>query len=178
MSDVYLPETSHVVRYIKPRFFNDGEISGEAFQLRKNERDGLSVNWLEYFGDIPKDQQLDNVRRSIGIKIKSTGRFAELAVGKTQQFLKDDSDCEARFVHRPLKANGSQKEDPSPAKSNTGSPPAVGDGPRAVPSGGWYDTGAVHFRINLSCRSGPAHQEMKRGACRSGLPFLPFVRGG
>lgn len=113
MSDVYLPETNHVVRYIKPSLFNNGEISGEAFQLRKDERDGLSVNWLEYFGDIPKDHQLANVRRSIGIDIKSTGRFAELAIGKTQQFLKDDSDCEARFVHRPLKASGSQKEDPS-----------------------------------------------------------------
>ena len=44
-----------------------------------------------------------------------------------------------------LKGGGQAR---GPAPTPIGPPPAVGDGPRAVPNGGWYDTGAVHFRIN------------------------------
>ena len=44
-----------------------------------------------------------------------------------------------------LKGGGQAR---GPAPTPIGSPPAVGDGPRAVPNGGWHDTRAVHFRIN------------------------------
>ena len=43
---------------------------------------------------------------------------------------------------------GGQAQGPAPTK--TGSPPAVGDGPCAVPNGGWHDTRAVHFHTNPS----------------------------
>lgn len=107
-----LLEDNHVVRYIKPRLFNDGEISAEAFQLRENESDGLSVNWLECFEDLTKSEQLDEVRRLIQMRITKKGRFAELLIGKTKQHLAEKLN-EVRFIHKPSPAMDNYKADPS-----------------------------------------------------------------
>lgn len=80
-----LPDADHVVRYA--RFINlldEGTLNCSAFQLRKAES-GLSVNWLECFGDKTKSQQLDEVRRLIRLTMKRSGRLAELNVGQTRK---------------------------------------------------------------------------------------------
>ena len=46
-----LPDDAQVVRYVKPTSrHEDGSVDGAAFRLRSGDN-GLSVNWLECFGD-------------------------------------------------------------------------------------------------------------------------------
>ena len=54
-----------------------------AFLPRKGEK-YLSVNWLEYFGEADLDDAIEQVRevfRSKGYRVKSNGQFAVLEVG-------------------------------------------------------------------------------------------------
>src|SRR5262244_2535831 len=46
-----LPDIDHVLRYIGKKFVNpkDNEIAGNAFLSRPQEKDGPSVNWMEFF---------------------------------------------------------------------------------------------------------------------------------
>lgn len=51
-----LPDDAHVVRYVKPTSrHEDGSVDGSAFCLRSGDN-GLSVNWLECFGDLTRAQ--------------------------------------------------------------------------------------------------------------------------
>ncbi len=57
-----------------------------AFQLRLNE-EYLSVNWLEYFGPVPRSQQISALREVFlgkGRDLGATARFAVLNVGEMQ----------------------------------------------------------------------------------------------
>ena len=46
MTNADLPETDHVVRYVRPSLVRqDGSVRGAAFGLR-NDEVGLSVNWV------------------------------------------------------------------------------------------------------------------------------------
>ena len=63
MNENDLPDDAHVVHYVKPTsIHDDGSVDGSEFCLRPSDK-GLSVNWLEYFSDLTKAQQLDEVRR-------------------------------------------------------------------------------------------------------------------
>ena len=78
-----LPDSAHVVRYIKPTHIVDGNrIIDFAFRLRPQDN-GLSVNWLEWFAGLSKDDQLQEVRRLTRIEMKAGGRLAEFNVGET-----------------------------------------------------------------------------------------------
>ena len=81
-----LPDDAHVVRYVKSSWINDenGSIDGEAFRLRPNDS-GVSVNWLEWFGNFTKAQQLNEVRRLSRLEMRKSGCLAELNVGATKQ---------------------------------------------------------------------------------------------
>lgn len=106
-----LPGDSHVVHYVKPTEIGEGgKIDGSAFRLRKGES-GLSVHWLECFEGL-KPQQLDEVRRLSRLNRNRNGRFAELHVNKTKQYVSDQIDG-VRFVHKPLNADGNYEADPS-----------------------------------------------------------------
>lgn len=55
-----------------------------AFQLRPNEK-YLSVNWIEYFGLVPRNQQISALREVFvdkGRDLGATARFAVLNVGE------------------------------------------------------------------------------------------------
>ena len=107
-----LANKNHVVRYVKPSQFDEDEgVNGSAFQLRQNES-GLSVHWMDYFEDLAKPQQLDEIRRLSRMEIRNNGRFAELNVGTTKQHLKEQL-SDIRFVHKPLNAIGNHEADPS-----------------------------------------------------------------
>lgn len=106
-----LSDENCVVRYVRPGLVrDDGSVDGGAFRLRANE-DGLSVNWLEYFEDQTRLDQLKRIRRLLRITPSRNGLFVELNVGKTKREIR--SYAELRFECRPLKAKGDCPEDPS-----------------------------------------------------------------
>ena len=107
-----LSDSDHVVRYARfTDILDDGTLNCSAFQLRTMES-GLSVNWLEYFGDRTKSQQLDEIRPLIRLTMKKSGRLAELNVGVTKEYVGHRFD-ELRFIHTPLDADENYEADPS-----------------------------------------------------------------
>ena len=112
--DIQLPDESHVVHYVKPSFYSPTEgVDAHEFILRDNEI-GLSVNWLECFGDRTKVEQLDEVRRLLRFRLtmSKNGCLAELNVGFTKKRLSDELDSLC-FINKPLPATNDCEDDPS-----------------------------------------------------------------
>ena len=110
-----LPDEANVVRYIKPTMvFEDGSVDGSEFCLRAHRLDdtGVSVNWLECFGNLSKAEQLDEVRRLSRLDMRKSGRLAELNVGTTKHYIRNEPDA-LRFIHTPLPAEDDYEADPS-----------------------------------------------------------------
>lgn len=118
-----LPGDAHVVRYVKSSWIDDedGSIDGEAFRLKPNES-GLSVNWLEWFGNCNKAQQLNEVRWLSRLEMRKSGCLAELNVGTTNQHVIELTATALHFVHKPLAAEGIYEADSSHSEI-TGLPP-------------------------------------------------------
>lgn len=109
MTNNILPDSAHVVRYAKPSsIFEDGSID---IYLRPNE-DGLSFNWLECFGNIPKEEQLAQVRQASRITLSRNGCLIEWHVGQTREYLLSHS-FPVQFISKPCPATQEHKEDPS-----------------------------------------------------------------
>ena len=116
MTDEDLPESDHIVRYIKPTMVREnGNPDGSSFVLRANRRDesGLSVNWLEVLGS-GRSNQLKVVRELARIQLKRNGRLAELNVGEVLQKVSRELDT-LRIVHDPLEELAVFDADPSHA---------------------------------------------------------------
>ncbi len=67
-----LQDPDNVVLYAKPTLVIDaqlGQIDGSAF-IWNGRGDGLSVNWLECFGNLPKERQLDIIRQLIRLQMR------------------------------------------------------------------------------------------------------------
>ena len=79
-----LPDSDHVVRYVKPSNVQKGIVNASEFV---RDKDGVSVNWLEYFQGKTKKEQLGEVRRLIQLTIRPNGRFAQLNVGDTRNHI-------------------------------------------------------------------------------------------
>ena len=110
-----LPDEANVVRYIKPTMvFEDGSVDGSEFCLREHRPDdtGVSVNWLECFDGLSKAEQLDEVRRLSRLTMRKSGRLAELNVGATKHYVRNELE-RLRFIHTPLPAEGNYEADPS-----------------------------------------------------------------
>ena len=128
MTSADLPDEDHVVHYAKPTSVReDGSVDGSVFRLRRNDT-GLSVNWLEYFQELNKSQQLDKVRQLSRLTMRPNGRLAELNVGITKRHVQSRLET-LRFIHVPLTAEGEYQPDPSHGEI-TGLPP--GDSPEAA----------------------------------------------
>ena len=107
-----LPNDAQVVRYLSPsQVEDDGSVDGAAFQLRQNEK-GISVNWLDFFSDLNKPEQLNELRRLSRLELRSNGRFAELNVGVAKQAVRAELP-NLRFIHDPLPAVDGYEADPS-----------------------------------------------------------------
>lgn len=107
-----LPDDAQVVRYLSPSYVeDDGCVDGAAFQLRPNEN-GLSINWIGYFADLDKSEQINEVRRLSRLRLRRNGRFAELNVGAAKQSVRAVLP-DLRFVHDPLPADDGYEADPS-----------------------------------------------------------------
>ena len=87
---------------------------GEAFRLPAGnpERDSLSVNRLNYFRGLSKVEQLSEVRRRSRLALRPSGRMAELQVGATREYLRQELNA-LRLVKTPLDANPPYQADPS-----------------------------------------------------------------
>lgn len=110
MNGGHLPDTDHVIRYIKPTAIDSGVVDGEGFELKHGHK-GVSVNWLEKFeGD--KHDQIAEVRRRKRLDWKLSGRLAELNIGKTRRHLLDE-EADISFVEDPLDKDGEFDADPS-----------------------------------------------------------------
>ncbi len=109
-----LPENDHIVRYVKPRNVEDGRVSIAEFRLREDRPDekGVSVNWLEYYQNLSKEEQLAEIRRVSRLKLRENGGFAELNVGRIKDFLAEELPG-LRVVHTPLDAEEEFPADPS-----------------------------------------------------------------
>ena len=79
-----LQDPDNVVLYAKPTLVIDaqlGQIDGSAF-IWNGRGDGLSVNWLECFGNLPKERQLDTIRQLIRLQMRhSSARPASAEPG-------------------------------------------------------------------------------------------------
>ena len=84
-----------------------GNVVRGAFQLREGDT-GLSVNWLEYFGNDSKQEQLKKVMhdmKSIGRSIGVKGLYAELNVGETMDEVLNECGIEIDVSHDPKDKN-------------------------------------------------------------------------
>ena len=108
-TDYSLPDDHHIVRHVGSSKIKKGKVEASAFELRPNEA-GVSVNWLEYYSGLGKADQLSKIRRSSGLSLKKSGRFAELNVGRVRQRLVDEGFEKISIVHSPLCKNPSHSE--------------------------------------------------------------------
>ena len=114
MTDQALQDADNVVLYAKPTLVIDaqlGQVDGSAF-IWNGRGDGLSVNWLECFGNLPKERQLDIIRQLIRLNMRLSGRLVELNVGTVLEHITTQLDS-PRFVRKPLAATTDFKADPS-----------------------------------------------------------------
>lgn len=108
-----IPESDHVLRYIRPRHVENGVVNGEGFLTRPGE-DAASVNWLEWF-DPPIENQVAGVRSLARLNYAKTGQLARLNVGQTIRYVRenDPNNFVLSFMHDPLNAEGEHMDDPS-----------------------------------------------------------------
>ena len=114
MTDEELQDTDNVVLYAKPTLVIDaqlGQIDGSAFAWN-GRGDGLSVNWLECFSNLPKEGQLDAIKQLIRLNMRPSGRLAELNVGTVLEHIILQLDS-PRFIRKPLAATTDFEADPS-----------------------------------------------------------------
>ena len=101
----------HVSRYCRPLSIgNNGKPKAEAFQLREDRDEYLSVNWLEYFEAQERSQAIDCVRQTFvnkGFSISTNGRFAILPVGEIVALISGLSSKPSRIEYLP------EEDDPS-----------------------------------------------------------------
>jgi hypothetical protein len=117
MTSEPIADIDHVVRYIKPTAIDaDGLVNGSEFQLRSNRPDdvGVSVNWLEYFSNRSKLEQVNEVRRLVRLVTKRLGCYAELNVGGTRDYLAKELST-ILFVRDPLESEVNHPADSSHA---------------------------------------------------------------
>ena len=122
-----LPADGQIVRYVKPSMIQeDGTADGSDFRLRLSRPDetGLSVNWLGAFGP-GKVHQLNEVRRLCRIRLRPSGRLAEMNVDTVLRKVAKELDT-LRIVRDPLEAEEGFDADPSHAEM-IGLPPGDSD---------------------------------------------------
>ena len=83
-----IPESDHILRYIRPRHVQNGVVNGEGFLARPGE-EAPSVNWLEWF-DPPMENQVAGVRSATRLTYAKTGQLARLNVGHTALYVREN----------------------------------------------------------------------------------------
>ena len=62
--------------------------TGAAFQLRPNEP-YISVNWLEHFASLGRDEQIEEIRKVLAQKMTSIGATAKLAIYNVREVVQN-----------------------------------------------------------------------------------------
>jgi len=109
MPEVVIEDHHFIARYCKASVIRQGLPSSDAFYLRKNES-YLSVNWLEYFGELTKSQAIEYVRQAFldkGYRIRLSGRFVSLQISQVKNIISRHSHQPASIVHLPGKRDPS-----------------------------------------------------------------------
>lgn len=111
MTEVKIPDTDNVVRYVSASKIDDGIVIDPTFRRPSTESD-VSVNWIDSFVGLSKTEQLAEVRRLVRLTIRSSGRFAELNVGDAKQYV--GPRCPTLdFISTPRDATVRYEADPS-----------------------------------------------------------------
>jgi hypothetical protein len=76
-------EEDHVLRHVKARYIENGDISGGAFRLRKDETE-LSFNWMEFYRQQSLEEQVALVRQTFPLQVKGSELFVRLNVGQAK----------------------------------------------------------------------------------------------
>lgn len=124
MTATHLPDSDNVVRYVGgSKIRENNRVDGTAFCRRRDE-DGPSVNWLELFHGLEKQQQIAEVRRLIHLhSLGTTAVFAELNVGEVKQQLQGQLP-DVYVINKPQPADDDFPE-PDPSHCEImGLPPA------------------------------------------------------
>ena len=87
-----IPDTDHVIRLCGASKCNDaGQPQGDAFRLRPQKDDYLSVNWLEHTGETCRPNQLAIVRQHLiskGMKLPKNGSLDVLHLETVFDYVK------------------------------------------------------------------------------------------
>jgi hypothetical protein len=94
-----LPLNDHVIRYIKPRYVNAGVMDANGFLCRPGEK-ASSVNWLEC-------ENIELIRKNSPLKYHKMGILAEVNVGFTKNYMKEQADLSLSFIYDPSSHNHS-----------------------------------------------------------------------
>lgn len=80
-NDELLEDHHHIVRYLKPKWWNENtqELSSEAFKLLPKDKGFVSCNWFEYHNDMEK------VKQDIKLNKSPDGKYAYLAVKEIKE---------------------------------------------------------------------------------------------
>lgn len=95
-----LPDEDHISRYCAPKTMIDGQPTRTSFMLKEKDK-FLSVNWMEYFGDISRKAQLTKIREHIALSLAASGLFAILNVGEIISQVERNSEKELAVLHKP-----------------------------------------------------------------------------
>lgn len=99
-----LPDDDHVSRYCRPSNIEDGIPTTAAFLPRSGE-EYLSVNWLEYFGEVTLDAAVEGIRAVFsekGYRVSRNGRFAALNVGEVKTAVEEATGRAVSVDYLPL----------------------------------------------------------------------------
>lgn len=102
-----LPNQNHVSRYCAPKTAPDGQPTGASFMLRRRYDKYLSVNWMEFFGDIDMDAQINKIREYIELSLAATGLFAVLNVGEIKNQVQSNSETRPAVLYEPTPSDPS-----------------------------------------------------------------------
>lgn len=132
MSDNEIPNSNNVVMYVKPGQILSAKsacVNGNAFDW-DGKGEGLSGNWLEYFICLPRDEQIDKIRRLIHLQMKPKGGLAELNVGAVLKCISEEL-TNPRFLHRPSPSAPPRHPNPDPTHCELVGMPSPDDPVRA-----------------------------------------------
>jgi hypothetical protein len=112
MSGDPVPASDHVVKYVGPSKWQGGQLDWSALLPRQRDMGRASYNWLEYYTDCTRAEQLSRIRTSCTLDLKRTGAFVMLQVGGTCERMLDEhpDSLILRFTHQPIGTNESHCE--------------------------------------------------------------------
>lgn len=104
MKGELIPDSDHASRHVSATsILSDGRVSGQAFR-RRAEEDYLSINWVEYFGQIDRSDALREVRNALLAKGRAVGKnskFAVINIGHMARHIKNEANMELHVKHEP-----------------------------------------------------------------------------